>query len=164
MGERTCSVEGCDGEHLARGFCRKHYLRWWKHGEPTVMLEGRTKILTPCSVQGCETVYFSRGFCNKHYQRWHKHGDPSIVLDVGFQRGDVPTYGALHNRIRRDRGKATDHLCIECGQQASHWAYDHTDPEELFSDDNFPYSPDPGRYRPMCVPCHKVYDLEHHRP
>lgn len=27
---RTCSVEGCDGKHVGRGFCRKHYdaSRW----------------------------------------------------------------------------------------------------------------------------------------
>jgi hypothetical protein len=29
---RTCSVDGCGGKHLAKGFCRAHYLRVYKHG------------------------------------------------------------------------------------------------------------------------------------
>lgn len=29
-----CSINGCGQKTLARGFCRKHYLRFWKHGDP----------------------------------------------------------------------------------------------------------------------------------
>lgn len=31
---RTCSIEGCNRQHLARGWCRAHYLRWFRHGDP----------------------------------------------------------------------------------------------------------------------------------
>jgi DNA-binding CsgD family transcriptional regulator len=31
---KKCSIEGCDGDLLAHGWCRKHYLRWYKHGDP----------------------------------------------------------------------------------------------------------------------------------
>lgn len=34
MGKRTCSVDGCGGVFLARGWCRKHYQRWNKTGDP----------------------------------------------------------------------------------------------------------------------------------
>ena len=30
---RTCTVDGCDGEYLCRGWCRKHYSRWYRHGD-----------------------------------------------------------------------------------------------------------------------------------
>lgn len=30
----TCSVEGCDDPHTARGFCKRHYRRWRRHGDP----------------------------------------------------------------------------------------------------------------------------------
>jgi 5-methylcytosine-specific restriction endonuclease McrA len=35
MSERSCSVEGCDGKHEARGFCAKHYHadRYQRQGE-----------------------------------------------------------------------------------------------------------------------------------
>ena len=33
---RTCSIEGRDrGGRLIRGWCGKHYNRWWFHGAPT---------------------------------------------------------------------------------------------------------------------------------
>lgn len=34
MGERTCSVDGCENPLVSRGFCRKHYQRWLKYGGP----------------------------------------------------------------------------------------------------------------------------------
>lgn len=30
---KSCSVNGCDKPHLARGFCSKHYLRFRRHGD-----------------------------------------------------------------------------------------------------------------------------------
>jgi hypothetical protein len=33
-----CAVEGCDRSAAARGFCAMHYLRWWRHGDPLVVL------------------------------------------------------------------------------------------------------------------------------
>lgn len=32
----TCEVEGCDGQHRARGLCNRHYLRWRRAGGQTV--------------------------------------------------------------------------------------------------------------------------------
>ncbi len=29
-----CKVEGCENEVKARGWCDKHYKRWWKYGDP----------------------------------------------------------------------------------------------------------------------------------
>jgi hypothetical protein len=35
MGQRTCSVPGCDRQgKLIRGWCGKHYQRWIAHGDP----------------------------------------------------------------------------------------------------------------------------------
>lgn len=36
MGDRTCSVDGCAERHKGYGYCRKHYRRWKKHGDPNV--------------------------------------------------------------------------------------------------------------------------------
>ena len=31
---RACSIEGCEGQHEAKGYCQKHYLRYKKWGDP----------------------------------------------------------------------------------------------------------------------------------
>lgn len=31
---RTCSVEGCGRPHTARGWCKSHYYRWQRNGDP----------------------------------------------------------------------------------------------------------------------------------
>lgn len=39
MAKPTCSVVGCTGRHKAsRGFCRTHYGRWRKYGDPLIVL------------------------------------------------------------------------------------------------------------------------------
>jgi hypothetical protein len=32
----TCLVFDCETSIHERGMCRKHYLRWWKHGDPLI--------------------------------------------------------------------------------------------------------------------------------
>lgn len=73
-------------------------------------------------------------------------------------RVDVPTYSGAHMRVRADRGPAADYLC-GCGSVAAQWAYRHDDPDELKAAEGA-YSADPYRYDPMCVSCHKKFDLE----
>jgi hypothetical protein len=34
MADRTCSIQGCDKPPHARGWCKKHHTRWWRHGDP----------------------------------------------------------------------------------------------------------------------------------
>jgi hypothetical protein len=31
---RTCSIEGCESDFYAKGWCNKHWTRWRKHGDP----------------------------------------------------------------------------------------------------------------------------------
>ncbi len=35
-GQDTCSL--CDNKRYARGWCRKHYCRWYAHGDPEIKL------------------------------------------------------------------------------------------------------------------------------
>lgn len=105
-----------------------------------------------------------------HRARLDRHGDidtvktptlPTGTDHPGWKGRDIG-YTAAHDRVRRLHGSASEHPCSQCGDAAYHWAYDHSDPHELVQVINgsaCPYSPDPDRYRPMCVPCHKEYDL-----
>lgn len=42
MNKTVCSIHGCGQPHEARGWCRRHYLRWRAHGDPQAgrILEG----------------------------------------------------------------------------------------------------------------------------
>ena len=31
---RTCSIDGCDKPHRARGWCSRHWTHWRRYGEP----------------------------------------------------------------------------------------------------------------------------------
>lgn len=40
--ERACTIDGCQRKHYARGWCAKHYDRWYRSGDPcavTVILD-----------------------------------------------------------------------------------------------------------------------------
>jgi hypothetical protein len=70
-----CSVEGCDRLNHAKGFCRPHYCRWKRSGNPgRVPLDVRPPKV--CKVEGCGRPRDARGFCSKHYARWMRHGSP----------------------------------------------------------------------------------------
>jgi len=84
MGEcavKVCAVDECDRGPRTRGWCAKHYLRWYRHGDPNITLT--RKVNAPCSIDDCERPVDSRGWCHLHYLRWLKHGNPNITLFGG---------------------------------------------------------------------------------
>ena len=36
--QHTCSIPDCTKQHFGRGWCRKHYERWHRHGDPLALL------------------------------------------------------------------------------------------------------------------------------
>lgn len=32
--KRCCTVDGCELHAVSRGWCRRHYIRWYRHGTP----------------------------------------------------------------------------------------------------------------------------------
>ena len=153
MAQTTCTADGCDLAARKRGWCNKHYIRWYVHGDPNY----ERPTYTQCQVEACTTHPRSAtvGLCEKHYYRIRRHGDAAVVIDTRLP--DV-RYRAAHWRTQVDRGAATGYPCTDCGRQAEHWSYDHTDPDERTSDTGQAYSLDVSRYEPRCRPCHAVYD------
>lgn len=148
-----CAVDGCDAQSAKRGWCGKHYLRWWKHGDPI----HSPQTFTHCQIEGCARPPRSRtsGMCEMHYCRARRHGDPLTLVDK--HKVDAG-YRAAHSRVSRDRGRAATHQCIDCGVQAQHWSYRHDDPDEMTSPRGQSYSLSPTHYDPRCSPCHAVFD------
>jgi hypothetical protein len=36
---RTCVLSDCDRKHVAKGYCKKHYTRFTRHGDPLKLLQ-----------------------------------------------------------------------------------------------------------------------------
>ena len=76
---KFCTVEGCQFEHSAKGYCKMHYIRWRKHGNPNVLLKPQKANHLRCSKEGCDRLRTNKGFCQMHFQRWKRNGDPGPV-------------------------------------------------------------------------------------
>lgn len=116
--------------------------------------------MTQCSISDCPSTASRRGWCQKHYRRWSRHGDPLSPDKSRNPRRSIPTYRGAHTRVRARRGKARNLPCINCGNPATAWAYQGTDPNPLVSPRGYLYSVDPAHYAPMCTPCHATLDAE----
>ena len=72
----NCSVIDCQRDYYCKSFCRLHYERFRKTGNPLVTLkavldESRPKV---CLVDWCERKHYSRNYCEAHYIRFRKYG------------------------------------------------------------------------------------------
>ncbi len=74
MDKPTCTIDGCERAVAARGWCRLHYHRWHRHGDPlhvtpwTPPPQNRPRT-TGCSSGGCAAPHFAKGMCKSHYQQ-----------------------------------------------------------------------------------------------
>lgn len=164
-----CIVEGCTGAstRLKGKYCEKHYYRLRRTGSLEVTHPQR-EHRGICTYPGCDRKDRGpRGYCDLHQGRIDRHGDPNIVLPSGrlsgsqhpMFKGEDVGYSGIHMRIKAERGSASNYPCVECGESASHWSYDHVDKAERMSPEGA-YSIDLEHYQPRCVSCHKTYDLQ----
>lgn len=159
---RECSVDGCDLTPRAKGLCDKHYKRMWRTGSPTGSIP-RLKQRA-CDVEGCGAQVKARGLCANHYARQLRGQDPHVPPVLSGPRSwkwaprDSLDYDAMHERLKQQRGRAREYMCICCGERAQEWAYQHTDPEPLVSQHGCLYTDDVMAYEPMCRTCHRAYD------
>lgn len=68
----VCSVEGCDRQTVARGFCKSHYRRFRANG--TLQLAVRVVYPKTCIVDGCSKPSERKGYCQMHYRRLQRFG------------------------------------------------------------------------------------------
>jgi len=71
-----CSVEECEADHHCKGYCRKHFERWRRNGDPGPAGDMPRQRDHACSVSGCGRAAFVRGYCEMHHGRWLRTGDP----------------------------------------------------------------------------------------
>ena len=66
-----CSAENCGDHAKVKGFCRLHYLRWLKHGNPD---HAQVRVAGTCSEEGCGKPLNGGGLCGTHYSRLRRYG------------------------------------------------------------------------------------------
>ena len=180
--DEPCRIDGCTGSiaWLAEMLCNRHELMMRRTGDPLGTGRKPMPPKPPCVVEGCESQSRWRGMCRPHFEACRKYGDPLIRKVGGVPKGTpqqgrppkggIPGYDAAHRRVKRSRGLASAHRCVECAAPAAEWAYTGGDPDELTTDPTVRhehpgllYSLDPAMYVPMCVRCHRLKDhcLDH---
>lgn len=163
-------MDDCDQESRGRGLCSKHWRRWRKHGDPTVVKKSGIdfNVRSVCGANDCERRAHAQGWCTMHLARVQKHGNPDTVLPITGRplSGEHPSYAAVHKRLER-AGRASESACVDCGGNASSWSYIGGCPDELTQDVKgrvLAYSADPARYQPRCTSCHRKFDRAGDRP
>jgi len=164
-----CTVEGCalPTRSAHSPYCEMHYYRLRRTGTTA----NPPRITGRCLADGCTADAThggqkfglkTAGYCRMHYLRLKKRGDVNFEFrgeNVHTWTGDEATNRAVYQRIRWQRGKASEYACVDCGGRARHWSYDHTDPNQRYDPEKGPYSTDIDRYHPRCVKCHKRFDM-----
>jgi hypothetical protein len=70
-----CSVPECGNPGYCKDFCRVHYVRWKRHGDPLhVGKRGPKRRI--CTIAGCANGQAANGLCDKHRKRLDRRGDP----------------------------------------------------------------------------------------
>ena len=82
----TCKESDCEAVVVARGWCRKHYMRWKRHGDPQV--RSAPKMKKVCVVSGCAEVSKSKSMCQKHYdaKRYEARSNDPLWLERERER------------------------------------------------------------------------------
>lgn len=112
-----------------------------------------------------------RCYMRDYYQRnkgkpYYTHQNRARTPKPPRPRNDDIGYSGAHQRVRKARGKASDHTCADCGWQAHDWAYNGGSPLERVEQRtnrhgttwDAPYSPDPNDFTALCKSCHAVRD------
>lgn len=64
----TCNHEGCEALAATKGFCRTHYMQFWKYG--TTYGEGSPES---CAAINCKRPVSALGLCQRHYLSGGEH-------------------------------------------------------------------------------------------
>jgi HNH endonuclease len=117
---RVCSVDGCDRDVVARGWCRRHYARWRTTGETGPAGLKRQPDKMPCTVDGCENFSEAGGLCSMHRWRMRTYGDPGTAGRIKKRRDAAPempctvedcarlrSHGAPYCHLHRERLRRT---------------------------------------------------------
>lgn len=160
---KSCSIEGCDGRSYTKGWCKKHYSRWRRHGDASY----ERPTHATCTVDGCDKKPRSKyaELCVMHYDRMRRNGnfDPpkprkTKRKDNGYVVLHRPDHSladksgrvAQHRQVLYDKIGEGPHDCFWCGKAVAWGGHSglHVDHLDEVRDNN-----DPSNLVPTCPGC-----------
>lgn len=136
MENLTCSIESCDTSPYTRGYCRPHYRRLLKYGNPLAMRQLKPQL--NCTIDGCEKKARTKtsALCEMHYHRRYRGGEvgsaaekirkqrnPECAIE-GCSKPDKEA-GLCHMHGARKRRHGDPMVVIPLEERAFHYGEDH---------------------------------------
>ena len=99
--EQLCKVEECSKKYYCLDFCRPHYLKYKKYGDPLKVVH-KTTHGDSCAVLGCLEPYYINDYCQKHYWRNQRYGSPYITHKNNENSGKCGIDGCKRKYYAKD--------------------------------------------------------------
>lgn len=77
-----CTIRGCTNKYYSKGYCVKHYSRWYKFKDP---LYPKKILRIECTIKDCHKKHKGHGLCAMHLDRYRKYGDPLKLVNAPFR-------------------------------------------------------------------------------
>lgn len=79
---KNCSINNCNKKHESKGYCRSHYNKFRRHGDP--LYKRKLNVFKKCKIENCNNKIHSLGYCHSHYNKFKRHGNPNYKQDLNY--------------------------------------------------------------------------------
>ena len=112
-----CIVPECFNDAIARGWCKKHYYRWKRNGDPLIIKRMKAYCENDiCVVDGCTDKAQDHFMCGKHAQRVRRYNDPNFLTPELVRRKNnresQPKLGLCKNTTYKKLNRRHEHRVV----------------------------------------------------
>jgi hypothetical protein len=79
---KNCSINNCNKKNESKGYCRSHYNKFRRHGDP--LYKRKLNVFKKCKIENCNNKIHSLGYCHSHYNKFKRHGNPNYKQDLNY--------------------------------------------------------------------------------